>query len=248
MYPETKFKTDRRATTGYSPNSIYNNLDQYFNSRNAGTSSGYEMSSTQDYRNKSFEYHEKYGGNAAGDSSNLLNKNNYGIPSKKSYAPQRKSLYTTPVSKTYSSHITSPKSYNANITSPTEGQKPKASLSAYNLIPKSLLNDDTKKPNSPKDTKTSTQNISKRNSIGQYPVSKMSHNKRNSVNYDNRRRSQSHPTKSKSDNVLQKPKLGVIGVLSAKKSLNEFSKRSSRVLNQQTEEINNLKARIQVNI
>ncbi|OUM64664.1 hypothetical protein PIROE2DRAFT_60511 [Piromyces sp. E2] len=253
MYPETKFKADRRTTSGYqSPNNIYSNLDQYLNNRTSATSS-HEMShignNTQDYRNRSFEYHEKYGNSSTGESSNLLNKTtSYGLPTKKTY-PQRKSLYTAPVTKSYASQITSPKSYSSGIVSPTESQKPKASLSAYNLIPKSLLSDETKKPTPPaKENKTTSQNTTtnKRNSLGQYPVTKAGHNKRSSVNYDTRRRSQSHPTKSKSDNVLQKPKLGVIGVLSAKKSLNEFSKRSSRVLNQQTEEINNLKARIQV--
>jgi len=80
MYPETKFKPDRRTISGYqTQNSIYNNLDQYLNNRTAGTSS-----STQDYRNKSFEYHEKYGSSSTGESSNLLNKTtSYGIPPKK---------------------------------------------------------------------------------------------------------------------------------------------------------------------
>jgi len=253
MYPETKFKPDRRATSAYqAQSSIYQNVDHYLSSKTGGTSSHdvYQYngnnSPERDFRNKSFEYHEKYNGNMISDTSNVLNKtSSYGIPTKKTY-PQRKSLYTN---QNYSSQITSPKNYSSNI--PTmESQKPKASLSAYNLIPKSLLNDDNKKPNqSAKESKqTNAQNIStanKRNSLGQYPVTKAGHNKRSSVTFENRKRSQSHPTKSKSDNLLQKPKLGVIGVLSAKKSLNEFSKRSSRVLNQQTEEINNLKARIQ---
>jgi len=55
-------------------------------------------------------------------------------------------------------------------------------------------------------------NSNKRNSLGQYPVTKAAgHVKRSSVSIDNRSRSKSHPTKSKSDNLLQKPKLGVIG-------------------------------------
>jgi len=254
MYPETKFKVDRRATSAYQvQSSIYQNVDQYISSKTGGNTLSYELSynngsniQERDFRNKSFEYHEKYNGNMISDTSNILNKTtSYGISTKKTF-PQRKSLYNN---QNYSSQITSPKSYNSNIQS-METQKTKASLSAYNLIPKSLLNEDNKKQNqSVKENKqTNAQNIStanKRNSLGQYPVTKAGHNKKNSVSFENRRRSQSHPTKSKSDNILQKPKLGVIGVLSAKKSLNEFSKRSSRVLNQQTEEINNLKARIQ---
>jgi len=252
MYPETKFKPERRTTSGYSnPNNIYNNLDQYLNNRTSGPSNGHDIShniGAQDYKNRTYEYHEKYGGNTSGESSNLYNKtSSYGIPTKKSYAPQRRSIYTTPITKTYTSQLTSPKSYSSGIPSPIEGQKQKASLSAYNLIPKSLLNEDNKKPTMPtKEPKSSAQNATanKRNSL-QYPANKTTHSKRNSINFDNRRRSQSHPTKTKTENTVQKPKLGVIGVLSAKKSLNEFSKRSSRVLNQQTEEINNLKARIQ---
>jgi len=78
-----------------------------------------------------------------------------------------------------------------------------------------LLNDDTKKPNQPtKDNKqNSAQNTTtanKRNSIGQYPIAKTGHNKRSSVSFENRRRSQSHPTKSKTDNIPQKPKPNVI--------------------------------------
>ncbi|KAG4098309.1 hypothetical protein H8356DRAFT_1308245 [Neocallimastix lanati (nom. inval.)] len=240
MYPETKFKPERKAATSayQAQSSIYQNIDNYINSKTGGTSGSYDMS-----HNKNFEYHEKYNGNMV-DTSNILNKTtNYGNTSKKSFT-QRKSLYNN---QGHTSQLVTPKNYSSNI--PTlENQKPKASLSAYSLIPKSLLNDDTKKP-----TKENKQvnaqgmnNSNKRNSLGQYPVTKAAgHVKRSSVSIDNRSRSKSHPTKSKSDNLLQKPKLGVIGVLSAKKSLNEFSKRSSRVLNQQTEEINNLKARIQ---
>jgi hypothetical protein len=253
MYPETKFRPERRtATSAYqAQSSIYNNIDHYINSKTGG-SSAYDMSHSnssnsqdRDYRNKNFEYHEKYNGNMI-DTSNLLNKSsNYGISTKKTY-PSRKSLYN---SQGYTGQLSSPKNYSSNVPS-YETQKSKVSISAYNLIPKSLLNDDTKKPNQPtKDNKqNSAQNTTtanKRNSIGQYPIAKTGHNKRSSVSFENRRRSQSHPTKSKTDNIPQKPKLGVIGVLSAKKSLNEFSKRSSRILNQQTEEINNLKARIQ---
>jgi len=268
MYPETKFKPDRRITSNYqNPNNIYNNIDLYLSSRTGGTTahdnSHSSSSQERDYRNKSFEYHEKYGGNLpAVDPTILLNKSS--IPTKKNY-PSRKPLHTnTGIPKqVYTSQIVSPKNYSSNMMSAGETQKSKASLSAYNLIPKSLLNDENKKPNQQiKETKsTNAQNTTtnnkrnslgqypttsnKRNSLGQYPVTKAGHNKRNSGNYESKRRSQGHPVKSKSDNILQKPKLGVIGVLSAKKSLNEFSKRSSRVLNQQTEEINNLKARIQ---
>jgi len=257
MYPETKFKPDRRTPSAYqAQSSIYHNIDHYINSKTGAPNYEYNSmshnnssnSQERDYRNKSFEYHEKYGG----ISDSNLKTTSYGISTKKTY-PQRKSLFTTPVAtKTtgYTNQITTPKNYSSNMMSQGETQKQKASISAYNLIPKSLLNDDTLKSSQPtRETKQSnTQNITsnnKRNSLGQYPVTKAGHSKRNSGNYDNRRRSQSHPIKSKSDNLLQKPKLGVIGVLSAKKSLNEFSKRSSRVLNQQTEEINNLKARIQ---
>jgi len=258
MYPETKFKPDRRTTPSayQAQSSIYHNIDHYLNSKtgtpnydyNAMSHSNSSNSQEKDYRNKSFEYHEKY----SGISDPNLKTTSYGILTKKTY-PQRKTLFTNPgATKTagYVSQITPPKNYSSNIISPGETQKQKASVSAYNLIPKSLLSDDTKKLNqSTKESKQAnaqnTTSNNKRNSLGQYPVTKAGHNKRNSGNYDNRRRSQSHPIKSKSDNLLQKPKLGVIGVLSAKKSLNEFSKRSSRILNQQTAEINNLKARIQ---
>jgi len=138
MYPETKFKPDRRATSAYqAQSSIYQNVDHYLSSKTGGTSSHdvYQYngnnSPERDFRNKSFEYHEKYNGNMISDTSNVLNKtSSYGIPTKKTY-PQRKSLYTN---QNYSSQITSPKNYSSNI--PTmESQKPKASLSAYNLIP-----------------------------------------------------------------------------------------------------------------
>jgi len=250
MYPETKFKPERRTTptSAYqAQSSIYQNIDNYINSKTGGTSASYDMSHSnsqeRDYRNKSFEYHEKYNGNMV-DTSNLLNKTtNYGNSSKKTYT-QRKSLYNN---QGHTSQLATPKNYSSNI--PTlENQKPKASLSAYSLIPKSLLNDDTRKlsKENKQNNAQNTTNSNKRNSLGQYPVTKAAgHVKRSSVSFENRSRSQSHPTKSKSDNLLQKPKLGVIGVLSAKKSLNEFSKRSSKVLSQQTEEINNLKARIQ---
>jgi len=98
MYPETKFRPERRtATSAYqAQSSIYNNIDHYINSKTGG-SSAYDMSHSnssnsqdRDYRNKNFEYHEKYNGNMI-DTSNLLNKSsNYGISTKKVLKKKKK--------------------------------------------------------------------------------------------------------------------------------------------------------------
>jgi len=278
MYPETKFKVEKRPFSSYQNlNNLYNSFDNYFNNRSSPSGS-HDMSrsnsnnSQEKIYNKSnnYEYHEKFNGNMITDSS--LNKTTtYGNLSKKPF-PQRKTLQNIP---------TTPKNgfTNQNTTksrTTNDNAKPRSSVSAYNLIPKSLLNDEPKKLTSPtKEVKTSNaQNITtnKRSSVGQFTNSKPSYNKRSSVNFENKRasanyenkrasanyenkrssvnydskkRTRSNSTKSKPENHIQKPKFGVIGVISANKSLNEFSKRSSRVLNQQTEEINNLKARIQ---
>jgi len=80
MYPETKFKPERKAATSayQAQSSIYQNIDNYINSKTGGTSGSYDMS-----HNKNFEYHEKYNGNMV-DTSNILNKTtNYGNTSKK---------------------------------------------------------------------------------------------------------------------------------------------------------------------
>jgi len=89
MYPETKFKVEKRPFSSYQNlNNLYNSFDNYFNSRSSP--SGHDMSRSNSNnsqektynRSNNYEYHEKFNGNMITDSS--LNKTtSYGNLSKK---------------------------------------------------------------------------------------------------------------------------------------------------------------------